>query len=51
MSDCTRDEWMTVVASRMLRDRCVCFVGIGLPSAACNLAARLSMRSPDCAAR
>ena len=45
MSDCTRDEWMTVVASRMLRDRCVCFVGIGLPSAACNLA-RLT-HAPD----
>ncbi len=41
MSDCTRDEWMTVVAARNLRDRCVCFVGIGLPSVACNLA-RLS---------
>jgi glutaconate CoA-transferase, subunit B len=29
---------MTVAAARLLRDRCVCFVGIGLPSAACNLA-------------
>lgn len=38
MSTATRDEWMTVVAARMLPDRCVCFVGIGLPSAACNLA-------------
>jgi len=38
MSDCTRDEWMTVAAARLLPDRCVCFVGIGLPSAACNLA-------------
>lgn len=38
MSDCTRDEWMTVVAARSLWDRCVCFVGIGLPSVACNLA-------------
>ncbi|MBF6024078.1 CoA-transferase subunit beta [Lysobacter niastensis] len=38
MSDATRDEWMTVTAARMLWDRCVCFVGIGLPSAACNLA-------------
>jgi glutaconate CoA-transferase subunit B len=45
MSACTRDEWMTVVAARMLRDRCVCFVGIGLPSAACNLA-RLT-HAPD----
>jgi glutaconate CoA-transferase subunit B len=38
MSDWTRDEMMTVAASRLLRDGCVCFVGIGLPSAACNLA-------------
>ncbi len=38
MSTCTRDEWMTVAASRLLQDRDVCFVGIGLPSAACNLA-------------
>ena len=29
---------MTVTAARQLRDRAVCFVGIGLPSAACNLA-------------
>ena len=34
----TRDELMTIAAARMLRNRCVCFVGIGLPSAACNLA-------------
>jgi glutaconate CoA-transferase subunit B len=33
-----RDEWMTVAAARLLKDRTVCFVGIGLPSAACNLA-------------
>src|SRR3974390_3545295 len=32
------DEMMTVAAARMLRDRAVCFVGIGLPSAAANLA-------------
>lgn len=38
MTPATRDEWMTVAAARMLRDGCVCFVGIGLPSAACNLA-------------
>jgi len=38
MSSWTRDEMMTVGASRLLWDRCVCFVGIGLPSAACNLA-------------
>jgi glutaconate CoA-transferase, subunit B len=34
----SRDEMMTVAASRLLWDQCVCFVGIGLPSAACNLA-------------
>jgi glutaconate CoA-transferase, subunit B len=38
MSGYTRDEMMTVAASRLLWDGCVCFVGIGLPSAACNLA-------------
>jgi glutaconate CoA-transferase subunit B len=32
------DEMMTVAAARRLRDGAVCFVGIGLPSAACNLA-------------
>src|SRR5215470_12577208 len=31
---------MTVAAARQLRDGAVCFVGIGLPSAACNLARR-----------
>jgi glutaconate CoA-transferase subunit B len=45
MSDYSRDEMMTVAAARMLWDRCVCFVGIGLPSAACNLA-RLT-HAPD----
>src|ERR1700681_3720455 len=34
----TSDEMMTVAASRMLRNGTVCFVGIGLPSAAANLA-------------
>ena len=34
----TPDETMTVAAARCLRDTDVCFVGIGLPSAACNLA-------------
>ena len=38
MSACTRDELMTIAAARLLWNRCVCFVGIGLPSAACNLA-------------
>ncbi|GAA1757157.1 CoA-transferase subunit beta [Luedemannella helvata] len=34
------DEMMCVAASRALRDRTVCFVGIGLPSTAANLARR-----------
>jgi glutaconate CoA-transferase, subunit B len=34
----TAAEMMTVAASRALADDDVCFVGIGLPSAACNLA-------------
>jgi glutaconate CoA-transferase subunit B len=45
MSGWTRDEMMTIAAARLLWDRCVCFVGIGLPSAACNLA-RLT-HAPD----
>jgi glutaconate CoA-transferase, subunit B len=36
--DYTPDEMMTVTAARHLRNGAVCFVGIGLPSAACNLA-------------
>jgi glutaconate CoA-transferase subunit B len=35
------DEMMTVAAARALRDGAVCFVGIGLPSTAANLARRL----------
>jgi glutaconate CoA-transferase subunit B len=34
----TTDEMMTVSAARELRDGAVCFVGIGLPSEAANLA-------------
>ena len=34
----TPDEMMTVAAARLLWDGCVCFVGIGVPSAAANLA-------------
>ena len=34
----TADELMTVAAARELSDRTVCFVGIGLPSTAANLA-------------
>ena len=32
------DEMMTIAAARALKDDDVCFVGIGAPSAACNLA-------------
>jgi glutaconate CoA-transferase subunit B len=32
------DEMMTIAAARALSNDDVCFVGIGLPSAACNLA-------------
>jgi len=38
-------EMMTVAAARALKNQDVCFVGIGAPSAACNLA-RLS-HAPD----
>jgi len=41
----TAEEVMTVAAARSLRDGDVCFVGIGLPSAAANLARRL--HAPD----
>ncbi len=34
----SRDEMMTVTAARSLRDGMTCFVGIGLPSEAANLA-------------
>ena len=42
----TTDEMMTVAASRELRDGAVCFVGIGLPSEAANLAR--ATHAPDC---
>ena len=45
MTDYTPTEIMTVVAARALRNDDVCFVGIGAPSAACNLA-RLT-HAPD----
>lgn len=35
------DEAMTIAAARRLRDGAVCFVGIGLPSTAANLAKRM----------
>jgi glutaconate CoA-transferase, subunit B len=38
--DWTEDEMMTVAAARHLNDGDVCFVGIGLPSTAANLARR-----------
>lgn len=43
--DWTPDEMMTIAASRMLKNDDVCFVGIGAPSAACNVA-RLT-HAPD----
>jgi glutaconate CoA-transferase, subunit B len=39
-TDYSDDEMMTVAAARRLRDGAVCFVGIGLPSTAANLARR-----------
>jgi glutaconate CoA-transferase subunit B len=39
------DEMMTVAAARSLRDGAACFVGIGLPSTAANLARRT--HAPD----
>jgi len=38
MTGYTADEMMTVAAARALKDGMTCFVGIGLPSAAANLA-------------
>jgi len=43
--DYTPDEMMTIAAARLLWPGCVCFVGIGTPSAAANLA-RLT-HAPD----
>ena len=40
------DEMMAVAASRRLRDGMTCFVGIGLPSTAANLARR--SHAPGC---
>ena len=45
MLDFTATEMMTVAAARFLKNDDVCFVGIGAPSAACNLA-RLT-HAPD----
>src|SRR5881409_1930138 len=41
----TPDEMMTIAAARLIWPGCVCFVGIGVPSAAANLA-RLT-HAPD----
>jgi glutaconate CoA-transferase subunit B len=40
MGEYNADEMMTVAAARALRDGAVCFVGIGLPSTAANVARR-----------
>ena len=45
IADYTTNEIMTVAAARLLRNGAVCFVGIGLPSTAANLA-RLT-HAPD----
>ncbi|WP_422367382.1 CoA-transferase subunit beta [Pelagibius sp.] len=45
MTNFTPNEVMTIAAARALRNEDVCFVGIGAPSAACNLA-RLT-HAPD----
>jgi glutaconate CoA-transferase, subunit B len=42
----TTDEMMAVAAARRLRDGVVCFVGIGLPSKAANLAR--ATHAPNC---
>jgi glutaconate CoA-transferase, subunit B len=46
VSEYTADEMMAVAAARRLPDRAVCFVGIGLPSKAANLARATS--APGC---
>ena len=46
MSEHTADEMMAVEAARRLDNDTVCFVGIGLPSLAANLARRT--HAPDC---
>jgi glutaconate CoA-transferase subunit B len=38
VANCTTTEMMTIAASRLLKNGAVCFVGIGLPSTAANLA-------------
>src|SRR3954471_619599 len=43
--DYTPDEMMSIAPSRALKDATACFVGIGLPSQAANLARRT--HAPD----
>ncbi len=45
MADYKPNEMMTVAAARALKNDDVCFVGIGQPSAACNLARRRTHRT------
>jgi glutaconate CoA-transferase subunit B len=46
MNGYSSDEMMAIAAARRLPDRAVCFVGIGLPSKAANLAR--AMHAPGC---
>ena len=46
MGEYTTDDMMIVNAARAMSNDTVCFVGIGLPSTAANLARRL--HAPDC---
>jgi len=46
VTDWTPDEMMAIAAARRLRDGTVCFVGIGLPSLAANLAR--ATHAPGC---
>ena len=46
MTDWTAEEMMAVAAARRLREGAVCFVGIGLPSKAANLAR--ATHAPGC---
>jgi glutaconate CoA-transferase, subunit B len=46
VSTYTADDMMTVAAARQLGDGTVCFVGIGIPSLAANVAR--SLHAPDC---
>ena len=47
MADFTRNEMMTIVAARALKNDDVCFVGIGAPSAACNVARLIHAQRAD----